>query len=240
MCLLALAGACGGGDNKDYGAPIPVDVSVTAAAEDAVFGAQAVTTLSTNPDSQSIGAFGNLFDDVNIIVQAKMNARAGKTALEALRKAMARTPVDSACVNVSGNTITFTSCSSEGITFNGTINFGSGHFGVNLTLTGSSNGLNLNIGYTGSIDASVTAVAGSLSIGGSVSGTSGGVAVSGNLSYATSLAVTLTGDCATAGQLEAHAVVNLHGSGTGGTVNESANLWAKAVYGPTCHTVTIY
>ncbi len=241
LCLVAAVSACGG-DNKNYGAPIVVDESVKAAAEDAVAGAASVTTLTATPDDSSLSAFGNVFNDVNEIVQAKMAATSGthQVAAAILHKALASAPADITCATVSANQVTFNHCSVEGITLDGSITFGSGHFTINITAQGSADGLNLGISENGAIDASATVVSGALNVAANVNGSTSGVNVTGNISYATSLGVTLTDHCATAGQLEAHAAVSVHGSSSGTTVNEDANLWVKAVFGPACHTVTIY
>jgi hypothetical protein len=241
-CVLFVAGVGGacGGDDKDYGAAISVSQDVKASAEDAVAGAAAVTLISTNPTSDSLGTFGNFFSDVSTIVDAKLAARGVKTAQLALHRALAAVPADSSCATVTATMVTLTNCASDGLTLNGSMTFSAGHFAFNVHIVGGADGLNLDMTESGSVDASKTAVAGSLSVGGSITGTTGGVSVNGNISYGTSIGVTLTDGCSVAGQLETHAVREIHGSGQGTSVNESTNIWAKAQFGPICHDVTVY
>lgn len=234
LFVLLFLTACGGDDDK---APPGDPINSPAATSSALSAMEAtanLTSLSTdNADDQSaLGGVGGLFGSYYTVLNAKYAEQQQKAnlvqskltddAANSFNLPDLATADFSDCYTVSGDTITYSDCESEGFTLDGTLTVTETSLSIDITMEGTEEGMTMSMTMQGALSFSDTALTGDLSL--DVEGTTNGQNVTFNIDA--EYDVVLTDGCATGGTM----VVD--GSWSYGQSN--ADVTAYIEFGPTC------
>lgn len=236
LLVAVLMAGCGGSDEPDYGDPITVDSATMSSLNSAIESATSFSTIENTPgDNSALSKIGTLYSAMAVlptVCQAHASKPEGAEAHEALMKAWAGKPVDTTCLTVTTNKVTYNACNFGSGTMNGTISWGNNTFSIDIDMSVTAGGATTTISESGSITVSGAGITGGLSI--AVNSSIGATTV--KATYTADYDVTLSSGCATGGKIEFSAKGNASTSGGSG----SYSFGIKAEFGPTCGSVKLY